>query len=165
MRKILYILGHLNDDDIDWMVSVGQVRELSDEGTLITESVETPDLFILLNGTAEVRASGAGVVAVLRAGDVVGEMAFVDHAPPSASVVAVGTLQYLAVAKTELQHRLDTDPGFAARFFKALAVFLSARLRKANDLVRSIETGVDTPTMGGDQFHHMLTRLHESGKH
>ena len=165
MRKILYILGHLSDDDIDWMVNVGQVRELPDEQILIREAVETPDIFILLNGTAEVRASGAGVVAVLRAGDVVGEMAFVDQAPPSASVVSVGSLQYLAIEKAMLQHRLDTEPGFAGRFFKALAVFLSARLRKANDLVRSLESGADTPAMGGDQFHHMLSRLHEAGKH
>jgi CRP-like cAMP-binding protein len=147
------------------MTNVGEVRELSDEGVLIQESVETPDIYILLNGTAEVRASGAGVVAVLRAGDVVGEMAMVDHAPPSASVIAVGPVQYLAIEKAQLQHRLDTDAGFSARFFKAIAVFLSARLRKANDLVRSLESGVDTAAMGGDQFHHMLTRLHEVGKH
>ena len=165
MRKILYILSHLNDEDIDWMVDVGHVRELADEGVLIREAVEAPDLYILLNGTAEVRVSGAGVVAVLRAGDVVGEMAFVDQAPPSASVFAVGTLQYLAIEKGKLQHRLDTDAGFSARFFKAIAVFLSARLRKANELVRSLETGADAPTVGGDQFHHMLSRLQEAGKH
>ena len=158
MRKILYILGHLHDEDIDWMADTGQVLELADGELLIRESVMTDHLFILLNGSAEVEASGVGVVAVLRAGDVVGEMAFVDHAPPSASVRAVGRLEYLAVEKHKLQERLDNDAPFAARFYKALAVFLSERLRKANTLAR-------TPASEEDKFHHMLSRLHDTGKH
>ena len=158
MRKILYILGHLSDQDIDWMADTGQVLDVADGELLIRESVPTAHLFVLLNGTAEVEASGAGVVAVLRAGDVVGEMAFVDQAPPSASVRAVGRLEYLAVEKGKLQERLDNDVAFAARFYKALAVFLSERLRKANALARS-------PAAEEDKFHHMLTRLHETGKH
>jgi len=158
MRKILYILGHLSDEDIDWMADTGQVLELADGDFLIRESVTINHLYILLNGTAEVEASGAGVVAVLRAGDVVGEMTFVDHAPPSASVRAVGKVEYLAVEKGKLEERLDKDAPFAARFYKALAVFLSERLRKANALAR-------TPAAEEDKFHHMLTRLHETGKH
>lgn len=151
MRKI-YILSHLHDNDIDWMADTGRVLELADGELLIRESVAVEHLFVLLNGSAQVEAGGAGVVAVLREGDVVGEMAFVDNAPPSASVRAVGPLEYLAVEKHRLQERLDSDVSFAARFYKALAVFLSERLRKANALVRN-------PASEEDKFHHLLDRL------
>lgn len=175
MRKILYILGHLSDQDIEWMADSGRVRDLADGDILIREAVETTDIFIVLNGVAEVVVGNAGTIAVLRSGEVVGEMAFVDHAPPSASVRAAGPLQCLAIEKRKLQDRLDHDPGFGYRFFKALAAFLSGRLRDANILIANggrYEAGsdradenqlddsvLDQVSMAGVKFHHMLETL------
>lgn len=147
MRKVLYILGHLSDQDIEWMSAIGRVGRLADGETLIREDAETRDIFIILNGLAEVRAAGIGVLALLRTGEIVGEMAFVEQALPSADVRAIGALEFLAIEKWRLQDRLDSDPGFSGRFYKALAVFLSDRLRKANALIKNggrLDVGADS---------------------
>jgi CRP/FNR family cyclic AMP-dependent transcriptional regulator len=58
----------------------------------------------------------------------VGEMSFVDARPPSASVVALEDSLVLSIPVAALRDRLN-DPPFAARFYRALAVFLADRLR------------------------------------
>src|SRR5262249_52673748 len=49
--------------------------------------------------------------------------------PPSAPVAAVGESVVLALPKAVLQRRLADDMPFAARFYRALAIFLADRLR------------------------------------
>jgi CRP/FNR family transcriptional regulator, cyclic AMP receptor protein len=67
-------------------------------------------------------------IAQLRAGDIVGEMSFVDAHPPSASVVALEDSLVLSIPSASLRERLK-DPPFASRFYRSLAVFLANRLR------------------------------------
>jgi CRP/FNR family transcriptional regulator, cyclic AMP receptor protein len=68
-------------------------------------------------------------VARLGAGEVIGEIGFVDSAPPSATVTAAGSAAVLALSNTLLQQHLTSDAAFAARFYRALAIFLADRLR------------------------------------
>ena len=57
------------------------------------------------------------------------EMSLVDSRPPSASVVVVEDAFVLALDKTVIQEKLDTDTGFASRFYRSIAIFLSQRMR------------------------------------
>jgi len=58
-----------------------------------------------------------------------GEMSLVDESPPSATVTVVQPTQILAIDKQLLVARLDSDAAFAARFYRAIATFLSIRMR------------------------------------
>jgi CRP-like cAMP-binding protein len=90
------------------------------------------DLFLVLRGAFQVRDERTGrELARLSSGEVVGEMSFVDANPPSATVTAVQPGVVLALPRELLQRRLDADSRFAARFYHALATFLSDRLRAA----------------------------------
>ena len=53
----------------------------------------------------------------------------------------------LALRRTVLQQKLDQDTGFAARFYRALAIFLSDRLRAT---VSRLGGGPPAPTLGDD---------------
>jgi hypothetical protein len=53
----------------------------------------------------------------------------VDSRPPSASVQATEQSVVLAIPRIVLENKLNNDVHFAARFYRALAVFLSSRLR------------------------------------
>jgi CRP-like cAMP-binding protein len=64
-------------------------------------------------------------------GEVFGEMAFVDALPPAATVRAESPSIVLAVDRAALARHIDADPGFGCRFYRALAMFLSDRLRAA----------------------------------
>ncbi|MBM3527427.1 MAG: hypothetical protein FJX62_04995 [Alphaproteobacteria bacterium] len=49
MRKVLYIMGLLNDGDIEWMSQSGRRLALQNGDVIIREGVEVPDLFIVLD--------------------------------------------------------------------------------------------------------------------
>ena len=130
MRKALFFLGILSDEDVDWMIATGHRRQVPAGSVLIREGSEIDKIYILLDGSLRVMlAAAAGrEVARLFSGEVVGEMSFVDSRPPSATVTAVEESLVLEVPRDPLLRRLQT-PEFAARFYHALAVFLADRLR------------------------------------
>jgi CRP-like cAMP-binding protein len=51
--------------------------------------------------------------------------------------VAVETTEMLAIPRKLILARFDQEPVFAARFYRALAVFLSERLRETTAAVRA----------------------------
>jgi CRP-like cAMP-binding protein len=137
MRKALFFLGILDDSDMSWIISEGKKREIPAGTVLIQEGVATDSLFIVLEGKLTVFTIGTGdkIIAQLMCGEIVGEMSFVDSRPPSASVRASEPSSVLSVSSKLLAERLENDIGFAARFYKALAVFLSDRLRNTVGLL------------------------------
>lgn len=175
MRKVLYILGQLNDGDIEWMAAHGTRRPLADGEVIVHEGRAIDTLFITLAGRFTVSLGDGQEVARLGVGEVVGEIAFVDSAPPSATVAAVGSASVLALPKALLQQRLTRDSAFAARFYRALAIFLADRLRATTRrlgygapgnldteelLDDELDIGLlDTLSQAGDRFTRLLHRL------
>jgi CRP/FNR family cyclic AMP-dependent transcriptional regulator len=134
MKKVLYILGMLNDDDIEWLVSNGRRQVIPEGGVLIREGEAVETIYVTLDGELAVRSSVAGdELNHLGPGEIVGEMSFVDALPPSATVTAVQETVVLSVPRPDLTDKLERDPPFAARFYRAIATFLSARLRGTMD--------------------------------
>jgi CRP/FNR family transcriptional regulator, cyclic AMP receptor protein len=131
MRKVLFLLGQLTDEDVEWIGRIGQRVRVPAGETLIREGEHHPLLYILLSGRAEVAVAGVGKVASMEVGDVFGEMSFVDAMPPSATVRAETPSVVLAVDKALLTRHIAEDPTFGCRFYRALAIFLSDRLRAA----------------------------------
>lgn len=131
MRKALFLLGILDDSDLDWMLKVGARREVPAGTVLIQEGRGIADIFVIVDGLFAVRTSRTGTtdVARLRSGEIVGEMSFVDTRPPSASVVSLEPSLVLAIPRATLEQKLSDDIAFASRFYRSLAVFLSDRLR------------------------------------
>jgi CRP/FNR family cyclic AMP-dependent transcriptional regulator len=172
MRKVLYIFGLLTDADIEWIARTGTRRRLRD-GDVLTREGEPPEaLIILLEGELVVTADPVGEVARLGVGEIVGEVSLVDSAPASATVTARGEGAALFLDRTKLLHKLEGDEGFAARFYRALAMFLADRLRgtrepKAAGLMDQdavvqdeLDIGiVDHISAAGERFNRMLRIL------
>lgn len=173
MRKVLYILGQLNDEDAEWLARTGRIRTCKEGEVLINEGVATQDLYFVLDGEVGVQVKGAGEVARLGRGELVGEMSFVDSSPPSATILAHGGARVLAVEKAAIGARLRRDNGFAGRFYKAIAIFLADRLRSTMGRMRSTEglhrdqimddeldeSILDQISLAGSRFEHMLSIL------
>jgi CRP-like cAMP-binding protein len=70
-----------------------------------------------------------GKLAELGVGEIVGEMSYVDDAPPSASVVAEGSCTVLELVYEDITRRMEHDPAFGMRIYRALSFFLADRLR------------------------------------
>jgi CRP/FNR family transcriptional regulator, cyclic AMP receptor protein len=175
MRKALFILGQLNDADVAWLGKHGTKRQLADGDVLVREGRPLDALFITLDGQLSVTLQNGEVVASLSVGEVIGEIAFVDSSPPSATVTASGRAVVLALAKSVLQERLAADAPFAARFYRALAIFLADRLRSATHrlgygsagdltgeeaLKDELDFGVlDSVSQAGERFTRLLRTL------
>jgi CRP/FNR family cyclic AMP-dependent transcriptional regulator len=128
MRKVMYLMGALEDPDIEWLAANGRVIRLTRGQVLVREGQPVDSLFVVLDGRFAVHADGTQVAALL-AGEVVGEISFVDTRLPLATVTALDTARVLVVGRDVLLAKLAADPKFAANFYRALAVFLADRLR------------------------------------
>ena len=178
MRKALYILGQLTDLDIDWLIDVGQRQTVSGGTTLIQQGQSISSVYLTLDGLFSVvdETQGGEEVARLGSGEILGEMSFIDTNPPVASVRALRESHILAIPRLVLQQKLEQDTAFAARFYRALAIFLSDRLRATMRRLGygspedHIEEGIlqedelDPSVLGqvhqaGNRFEHILKRL------
>ena len=136
MRKVLFLFGQLNDDDVEWMTTAGRKRFVVGGEVLIRQGVPVDALSILLEGRlAVLLGAQEREIARLSAGEIVGEMSFVDARPPSATVKALEDSTVLALSKTLLTDKLARDMGFAARFFRALAIYLSTTVRERHRML------------------------------
>lgn len=132
LKKVLYMLGFLTDEDVEWMVTSGARRKVPVGTPIIREGHPTEALFFVLGGEFAVTSARArGEIARVHSGEVVGEVSFVDSRPPSATVTAKLDSVVGAVPMDLLQQKLEDDPGFASRFYKSMAVSLADRLRGA----------------------------------
>ncbi|MCW8139505.1 MAG: cyclic nucleotide-binding domain-containing protein [Planctomycetota bacterium] len=132
MRKVLYILGRLADEDVDWLTVTGARRRLTRGTVLVTEGTPIDEVFLVLDGELAVTSSRTGgrELARLGSGEVVGELSFLDSRPPVATVSVAGeAATVLGIPRGALSTKLEEDAAFAARFYRALGTFLAARLR------------------------------------
>jgi CRP-like cAMP-binding protein len=140
MRKVLFIFGQLTDSDVEWLAKHGRRRRLPAKSILIHEGIPIDTLYLVLEGElAVVQGPSRRQIARLEAGELVGEMSFIDTRPPSATVLAATDVVVYAIAKERLQQGLEQNVAFAARFYKSVAIFLSDRVRK----VTALELGLD----------------------
>jgi CRP-like cAMP-binding protein len=169
MRKVLFIFGQLTDSDVDWLAAQGRRARLPRGSVLIREGVPVESLYIVLDGElVVVQEQTAREIARLGAGEIVGEMSFIDARPPSATVRALTDVVVYTVSKQRLQLGLDENVGFAARFYRAVATFLSDRVRKATALEQGMDPDaadelddsvLDNVDRAGARFHDLSRRL------
>ena len=165
MRKSLYILGQLSDQDIEWLVAKGEKLQVSPGTILITENETIEALYIVLDGSFSVSTEAVGTITRLGSGEIVGEMSFVDTRPPSASVTAIDQSIVLAIPQLQLAEKLESDLGFSSRFHRALAIFLSYRLRDTvSQLGYGVTTSVDEDAFDPDELdENILDNVHVAG--
>ncbi|MEY2977262.1 MAG: cyclic nucleotide-binding domain-containing protein [Prochlorotrichaceae cyanobacterium] len=128
MGKGDFILGALDEADVSWFRHHGKLQELPPDMDLICEGQELDTFYIVMAGALAV-CHGEKELARLRVGEILGEMSFVDARSAAATVRTLEPSLILSVPQHRLSVQLQDNPGFAARFYRAIAMFLSSRLR------------------------------------
>lgn len=167
MRKVLYILTQLSDDDVEWLSRAGQRRQAAAGTVLIREGEPNDALIFVLDGEVAVTVANVGTVAQLGVGEILGEMSFVDKSPPSATVTTLVSSQVLAIDRDLLSHQLQKDAAFASRFYLAVAMYLSVRMRatvqqfgKGSGAEEELNFALlDTVHVAGARFDRMIKKL------
>jgi len=100
-------------------------REVPRGADLMVQGEQAASMFIILEGAARVTVLGQNndprEVAVLAAGDVVGEMSLMTGAPRNATVTALTRMRVLEITKEPMEALLKKSPELLQRFSHVLA--------------------------------------------
>ena len=172
MKKVLYILGEFDDADADWFVEAGRSVNVPDGEPIVREGEPIESIFFVTGGEFVVTTGADDTeLARLGTGEVVGEISYIDARPPTATVTAVEDGRVLAISREALTEKLESDPRFASRFYKAVSTFLADRLRSTLQQVRGEGAEEDADELAldeldsfsraGQRFERILKKLQE----
>ena len=147
------LLRELSNADIDWMVTTGARLAMAPDDILIRPG-ETPEqLFVLLEGTLSVRLpkmssavdSQSSVVdsqeiANISRGELFGE-SWLFKSKSVVWVTAAEDTKVLTIPKAALLDKLHQDVGFAAHFYRVLALNMTERIRKILEPSKNLPYG------------------------
>jgi len=109
-----------------------QRRYFAPGDTIFKRGEAADQVFLVQSGLVGIKATAKGrLVATLPPGSILGEMAFIDGKPRSATVVAIEPTTCLAVSADQFQARLKKMDPFA----RGLLEVLIQRLRATTDQV------------------------------
>lgn len=119
-------------------------RNVQTGETIIDKNTSGRDIYIISRGQFRVHDDSAGedfVLAMLRRGDIFGEMSFLDGSIRSASVTATCNGSLLIMGEKEFSTMLAKEPDIAVQFLLFLAGVVSGRLRLANNALLQVAFG------------------------
>jgi histidine ammonia-lyase len=127
---LAYVLGLLTDEDVDWIVARGVHRDFAAGDVAVREGDPTPSLMLVLEGEMLARSSLPALPNERRVkGDIVGVMGVIDGGASPWTVEVLAPTVVLELDGPELWSKLELDVGFAARFYRAIAVIVTGRSR------------------------------------
>lgn len=129
MTSLIFLLNELDNEDLDWIISKGVKKDIAEGETIIYQGEPINHLFIVLEGQYQVLSDNREI-ALVKPGEVLGEISFVDPRPPIATVRARTKGCVLCVSKVELNFKLFRNTGFASRFYRGISVCLAERLKR-----------------------------------
>lgn len=132
------LFAHLSDDQLALLASRSREQRFDRQALLMHEGDVGETLCVLVEGEVRVFVSDENgrelVLHQLGPGAVIGELALLDGAPRSASVVAVEPTRTLAIGREGLLDCIAASPDFALALMRSL----TTRLRQATEGSRSL---------------------------
>jgi CRP-like cAMP-binding protein len=123
-----HILDGLTDEQSRLLLDHGHLIECAQGELIIKKGARSSSLFIVMSGAVEVR-DGGRVLAVLGAGEVLGEIGFLLASPRTADVYAASErVRILSTDEKTLRQLIELNPKVSARFLLNLAKSLCFRL-------------------------------------
>ncbi len=144
MRKVLHILGDFNDQDIEWLIDIGIKKTIQANDFLIQANTQLQDIYLVLGGRFDIDLPDGTSLAKIKNGEILGEMSFIEEEPPMVNVKATEPAIVISISHEALTDRFLEVPGFEGRFYKAMSLFLSSRLRGIASKISYENTEVKT---------------------
>jgi CRP-like cAMP-binding protein len=162
VRKVLFIFSVLSDADVEWLGQAGERVHVDPGSVLIAPGARIDHVWFVLEGRIGIRAPNGSVIATLESGEIVGEMSLVDPAPTIVSVEALAESTLLRIPDSRVRQKLASDLAFAARFYRALCVFLAERVRNTTQRL-GYGSGPEEPHARGELNDELLDNVHLAG--
>lgn len=104
-------LDALSDADLATVIRAGRYVTLPADWSVIWERTPADKAYLIIDGEVSVRRRGVEI-ARLGPGDVIGEIAIVNHKLRTASVVSLTPLEVIHFTRESLEELLDSVPAF-----------------------------------------------------
>jgi len=126
----------LTAEQVERLAAILQPKTVSRGQRLVTAGDEATSIILLTSGLASawtpVPDGPDRRLATFAAGAMVGEMAFAEGCPRSATVVAETDVECLVLGRSEFDALRDVDPAIHAVVWRNIARAIADKLRKAN---------------------------------
>jgi signal transduction histidine kinase len=153
LRRLPIFTG-VSDEDLNWLVQKAQPVTIRAGEFLMEEGSPGDSMYIVVDGEFKIikRSNLQDIVIAMReAGEVIGEMALIDHAPRIASVKAVRDSQVLMIHEDAFHQLITSSPSAAL----AILHTVSARMRQNESLVRQNEKMAALGTLAAGLAHEL----------
>ena len=146
-------IGHLKPDDRELLSSYGEFFPGHPGNVIIEEGSMQTEVFVVISGKLEVRASQEDgselVLAQVGPGETLGEISLFDPGPAAATVKASEFSQLWRIADADLIQFMEDNPGAGNVLLRTLASILAQRLRQMNPMAFGLSTYavVDSPEL------------------
>ncbi|MGV3659179.1 MAG: cyclic nucleotide-binding domain-containing protein [Prosthecobacter sp.] len=136
MASLTPLLANFNANELSLLSSFGDSRSYQADDIIIREGDDNDHLYLVLKGKLEVLQTFDGqskAVALLEAGDSLGEVSVFDPGPASATVRAASEAEVWLITRDSLDRLHASSPKVAFRLLSRITTCLSKRMRSMND--------------------------------
>lgn len=133
------LFGGLTPAQLDWVAQHAHRRAFEAGRNVMTIEQPGEAVYIILHGTVKIHVEQGErdvILAILGAGDMLGEMSLIDSIGRSASAMTLENSLMLWMDKTTFNYMLDNFPPMARNLVK----MLSARVRLSDQLIQALAT-------------------------
>ena len=130
--KQLPVFEPFSQDELQTLMNMSKLRKYRSGETIIQEGNIDKWVYFLVNGKVKITKKDETVAILGRAGDVFGEMRFIDNAPRSAAATAEGDVVCIAVDSDYIDKLSGKDKvTFGYILYRVISEILVERLRIA----------------------------------
>ena len=143
MRELRHpLLANLEPAQLARIAHAGEIESYNPGEPIVAEGSLGDALFLVLSGQVAVHR-GPQTFATLGGGELFGEMSLVEPVPRSASVTAMSATFVFRLPHDALRTLISEDPVSASVLLLQVVRTLSERLRKANQMLSSVDLLAD----------------------
>ena len=124
----------LSDGDVEVVAGLVRLHKLEDGQVITAEGEPDSHMHVVINGALAVSRPGPDNswenLHVMTAGDLVGELSFLDGTPRYAALRAVGQTEIFSLDRADLESLVDKHPWIAYRLMRAIVRFTHGLQRR-----------------------------------
>jgi len=128
--------AELTDQQCGVLSEMVDISDHADGAVVVPEGAKDDELRVILSGALAVAKKSPSSewvrLNVLTAGDLAGELAFMDSEPRYAALVALGPTRVLSLRRAKLESLLESDPLIVYRVMRAIARFAHQVLNRSS---------------------------------
>jgi CRP/FNR family transcriptional regulator, cyclic AMP receptor protein len=115
--------GELAPSECAVLAKLVNLKTLADGEILLPEGARDPLVHVVVDGRVQVvkdSVHGRTVLHTLKAGDLIGELSFMDDEPRYGALIAAGPTRVLSLSRADFESLIETEPRVVYKVMRAI---------------------------------------------